>query len=1561
MIKGYLGDRFVGLSTDTKPTNVEDGAFFTTLDTQVAYILSGSWIPLTGSSSSSSSSSSSNSSLITVNQTSHGFSQGNVVRVISDNTFGIASADSDSVADVAGIIKTVNSANSFDLLLNGVITGSWINGAGGEVRYLNTGSVGIPMPTAPSSTGNVHKPLIITLASGSGIFYNWRGYIISSGSSSSSSSNSSISSDYAARDSKIFTQIAHNFIPGNIVRVTGNNTFGYSNATGDLTADVAGVITQVIDSNTIELTTHGYVTGTWISGNGGDIYYLNIVNGGLTTTSFTQTGYIHKPLLMTYSSGSGFFNNYRGYLIGSSGSSSSSSSNSSVASDYASRDSKLFYQVSHPFSIGNVLRVSGENLFGFASASTESLADVVGVVSQVIDANTFELTTHGYVTGAWVNGTGTTILYLGTSNGNLTSTAPTTLSQVHKPLISIYGSGSGFFNNWRGYVNTSGSSSSSNGSYVSLFVDQTAHGFSNGNVVRATGNGGFGYSNASSDSTADVAGIVLSVPNANRFELLLEGYANGSWIAGNGGDVYYLATTDGGLTTTAPTTVGQVHKPLVTVVGPSYGLFHNYRGYIIGTGGSSSSSASSATTNSVLIRQVAHPFSLGYPIRVTGDNLYGIATASGEATADVVGIVTRIVDANNFELTTHGVITGGWITANNTYYLSTTTGTLSTTAASQSGQVHKPLLVAFGSNSGLFNNWRGFIVGSGGASSAGGSSSIDTGQLAAISAGLRSNVNVNGGGQIVFSTGSEVKWSQRLIVISDSKGSNFSTDGYFDINTPAAGTTITGANVANRLANANGIPIYDWEALYYALPTGKDHTFRSDYFRVAAFTGSDVDIPYNWTLLAVKNADSPKYLSLSNGVKINLGETGSAWEAPNSTINNFTIPGNLMVGTGALYSTGTNSVGFGTLNPTAQVDIAGQLRYRFGTPTSGMVMTAFDSSGNVVWQNVTGAGLSGFSGFSGYSGFSGISGWSGFSGLSGWSGYSGYSGISGWSGATGPAGSGGLDTGILAALIPSLRSNININGGGLVSFSSNAELKWSQRFIVIGDSEGLPFSTDGYFDINFPSVSTNISGANAADRAVNANGIPLDDWDALYYVLPTGKDHTFKSENFRVVNFAGGNYNVPYWWTLLAINNADTPGKYAHLTNGVRVNKGETGSAWEAPNSTLYNFTVPGTLYAQTGLISSGFAGFGYNNPTAQLDVSGTMRYRRSGVVSGMVATAFDSQGTVVWQSGGLGISGFSGFSGISGWSGFSGISGWSGFSGISGWSGVSGWSGFSGFSGISGYSGVGTSYWDRRNDTTSQTIFPTTITDKVGVGTAFVGDVAAAIFQIKGKDSVPESGAHFCATTDADIYPLYQMLAYSHDSIFLTFDSYFSKGPTSPTWKSSDAGSNFYIGKFLDTLSIAYANGYAQGSDITWAYALSIDKNGKVGIGTTNPSSTLELNGTLQLQNLSATTPVAGSVLQSTNTLGDCAWSANPGITGAYNLYHTLGSAVSAGTAITLPNSETYTFGKLDVYVEGIKQVLDSNSSADDNDYWQTSSTSVDFTYALPVNTQLTFTIYKP
>ena len=104
------------------------------------------------------------------------------------------------------------------------------------------------------------------------------------------------------------------------------------------------------------------------------------------------------------------------------------------------------------------------------------------------------------------------------------------------------------------------------------------------------------------------------------------------------------------------------------------------------------------------ITQTAHALVVGDVVRYSG-TAYVKALADTAINAEVVGIVTKVTDANTFTLTMGGTITGlSGLTAGETYFLSgATAGALSLTE----GTISKPLLVATSTTAGVFVNWRG--------------------------------------------------------------------------------------------------------------------------------------------------------------------------------------------------------------------------------------------------------------------------------------------------------------------------------------------------------------------------------------------------------------------------------------------------------------------------------------------------------------------------------------------------------------------------------------------------------------------------------------------------------------------------------------------------------------------------------------------------------------------------------------------------------------------------------------------------------------------------------------
>jgi len=108
------------------------------------------------------------------------------------------------------------------------------------------------------------------------------------------------------------------------------------------------------------------------------------------------------------------------------------------------------------------------------------------------------------------------------------------------------------------------------------------------------------------------------------------------------------------------------------------------------------------------INQTTHGFSVGNVLKFTG-TVYALAQANSLSNSEVIGIVSEVIDTDNFILITDGYIdTLSGLTAGSIYYLSDlTAGALTTTEPLLITPFSIPLLVALSTTTGFFTIKRG--------------------------------------------------------------------------------------------------------------------------------------------------------------------------------------------------------------------------------------------------------------------------------------------------------------------------------------------------------------------------------------------------------------------------------------------------------------------------------------------------------------------------------------------------------------------------------------------------------------------------------------------------------------------------------------------------------------------------------------------------------------------------------------------------------------------------------------------------------------------------------------
>jgi hypothetical protein len=114
--------------------------------------------------------------------------------------------------------------------------------------------------------------------------------------------------------SRIITQTAHGFVVSNVLQISGT-LYALAQANAAPNAESVGIVSQIVSADKFVLVSAGWVPG--LSGLVADsVYFLSdTVAGALTLTEPTTPGAVSKPLLISDSTTSGYFFNFRGMII----------------------------------------------------------------------------------------------------------------------------------------------------------------------------------------------------------------------------------------------------------------------------------------------------------------------------------------------------------------------------------------------------------------------------------------------------------------------------------------------------------------------------------------------------------------------------------------------------------------------------------------------------------------------------------------------------------------------------------------------------------------------------------------------------------------------------------------------------------------------------------------------------------------------------------------------------------------------------------------------------------------------------------------------------------------------------------------------------------------------------------------------------------------------------------------------------------------------------------------------------------------------------------------------
>lgn len=220
----------------------------------------------------------------------------------------------------------------------------------------------------------------------------------------------------------------------------------------------------------------------------------------------------------------------------------------------------------------------------------------------------------------------------------------------------------------------------------------------------------------------------------------------------------------------------------------------------------------------------------------------------------------------------------------------------------------------------------------------------------------------------------------------------------------------------------------------------------------------------------------------------------------------------------------------------------------------------------------------------------------------------------------------GIDT-TLEKLVYTQNAQNGLIGGGITTFDTSWNVKWSARWLAINVGKGANTAASGYFDIDMPPDGTVITGYGGASNQTVAGGlIPMATFTALWYELPFGYGSTSLPGNFKLTSY-WYNFQVPANWVLIAQINSDVSPNVMMWGDGRRQTPGTTvpSNQAEARNlGTVHSMQM--TYHGGTSAVTAGTTYDGYILlPSAQVV---------TGLIVGVGAAAGNMRGAIYSESG---------------------------------------------------------------------------------------------------------------------------------------------------------------------------------------------------------------------------------------------------------------------------------------------------------------------------------------